>query len=160
MRQVSLVVRCSRRSRDGFGNKRTGFMNKNLKPPTIEIRPLTLADAPFLWEMLYQALYVPHGHPPFPREIVQEPEISRYVHDWGKPDDLGFMALEDSKPVGAVWLRLLTGDNRAGLPFLEAVVEWFAFAQSLGKWGDDSFLCALDGRFAGAAAQATVRCGL
>ena len=87
-------------------------MGKNLESATIEIRPLTLADEPFLWEMLYQALYVPKGHPPFPREIVQEPEINRYVHDWGKPDDLGFVALDDGKPVGAVWLRLLTGDNR------------------------------------------------
>jgi ribosomal protein S18 acetylase RimI-like enzyme len=78
----------------------------------IEIRPLTLADEPFLWEMLYQALYVPEGHPPFPREIVQNPEISRYVQGWGKVDDLGFVALDEGKPVGAVWLRLLTGDHR------------------------------------------------
>jgi ribosomal protein S18 acetylase RimI-like enzyme len=78
----------------------------------IEIRPLTLVDEPFLWEMLYQALYVPEGHPPFPREIVQEPEISRYVQGWGKAGDVGFVALDDGKPVGAVWLRLLAGENR------------------------------------------------
>ena len=86
---------------------------QNLANPLgIFIRPLTEADEPFLWEMLYQALYVPEGHPPFPREIVQEPEISRYVQGWGKTNDLGFVALEGDKPVGAVWVRLLQGDHR------------------------------------------------
>lgn len=87
-------------------------METNFESATIEIRPLTLTDEPFLWEMLYQALYVPEGQPPFPREIVQEPEISRYVQGWGRADDSGFVALAEGQPVGAVWLRLLTGDNR------------------------------------------------
>ena len=78
----------------------------------IEIRALTLADEPFLWEMLYQALHVPPGQPPFPRNIVQQPEISHYVQGWGKADDMGFIALDAGKPVGAAWFRLLMGDNR------------------------------------------------
>ena len=82
-------------------------MEKYFKSVMIEIRPLTLADEPFLWGMLYQALYVPEGHSPFPREIVQKPEISRYIQGWGKADDVGFVALDDGKPVGAVWLRLM-----------------------------------------------------
>jgi ribosomal protein S18 acetylase RimI-like enzyme len=93
----------------------------------IEIRPLTLADEPFLWEMLYQALYVPEGHPPFPREIVRNPEISRYVQGWGKADDLGFIALVEGKPVGAVWLRLLTGDHR-GFGYVDATTPELSIA--------------------------------
>jgi ribosomal protein S18 acetylase RimI-like enzyme len=75
---------------------------------TAEFRVLTAADEPFLWEMLYQALYVPPGQPPFPREILQQPEIACYVHGWGQPHDRGFAALVEGEPVGAAWLRLLT----------------------------------------------------
>ncbi len=79
----------------------------------LTIRPLTIADEPFLWTMLYHALYVPAGQPPFPAEIVQAPEISRYVQGWGQPDDFGFIALIEDKPVGAAWLRLLTGEGKS-----------------------------------------------
>jgi ribosomal protein S18 acetylase RimI-like enzyme len=78
------------------------------------IRPLTKADEPFLWEMLYQALFVPPGHPPFPRELVRRPEISVYVDGWGREDDLGVVAFHAGmqEPIGAAWVRLLTGGKR------------------------------------------------
>ncbi|MCB9135034.1 MAG: GNAT family N-acetyltransferase [Anaerolineales bacterium] len=62
--------------------------------------------------MLYYALYVPAGQPPFPRGIVNEPEIRRYVEGWGQEDDKGVLALVEGKPAGAVWLRLLTGKEQ------------------------------------------------
>ncbi len=79
---------------------------EDLPSLSIEIRPLTPADEPFLWEMLYQAIYIEEGQPPAPREILLLPEIARYVRHWGKPDDLGWVALAAGEPVGAVWLRL------------------------------------------------------
>ncbi len=80
----------------------------------IVVRPLTPSDEGFLWEMLYQALYVPPGAPPLPHEIVRQPEISRYVENWGEPGDAGFAAIDVSvqQPVGAAWIRLLTGERR------------------------------------------------
>lgn len=74
------------------------------------IRPLTPIDQPFLWEMLYQAIYVPTGQPAPSRDIIQQPELARYVEGWGKPDDRGFLALNarTNQPIGAIWLRLLT----------------------------------------------------
>ena len=69
------------------------------------MRAILQADEPFLWEMLYHALYVPEGEPPFPRDIVEQPDISQYVRDWGQPDDAGLIALMDGKDVGAVWIR-------------------------------------------------------
>lgn len=63
------------------------------------------ADEAFLWEMLYHALYVPEGEEPFPRDIVEQPEIAQYVQNWGQPDDAGLIALMDDKNVGAVWIR-------------------------------------------------------
>lgn len=81
-------------------------------PERLEIRPLTPADEPFLWEILYHALYVPAGQPPFPRGIVNEPKIRRYVEGWGREDDYGLLALVEGKPAGAVWLRLFAGEQR------------------------------------------------
>src|SRR4029434_962687 len=62
----------------------------------------------------YQALYVPAGEPSFPPEIVQQPELSRYVAGWGRADDAGLGALleESFEPIGAVWIRLLQGAGR------------------------------------------------
>ena len=41
------------------------------------IRPLTTADDPILWEMLYQALHTSQEAPP--RDIIKHPEFARYV---------------------------------------------------------------------------------
>ena len=79
------------------------------------IHPITPADASFLWEALYHAIYVAPGDTPPKRDIVNRPELARYVHDWGDVNDLGFIAVaeENRQPIGAGWIRLLTGDNRA-----------------------------------------------
>jgi ribosomal protein S18 acetylase RimI-like enzyme len=87
-------------------------LQKNIDSLSIDIRLLTAEDEPFLWEMLYQALFIPPGHPPLPREVLQNPELRCYVQGWGKLEDEGFLALDNGKPVGAVWIRLLTGDER------------------------------------------------
>ena len=77
------------------------------------IRPLKLEDELFLWEMLYQAIYVPEGQTPLPREIVQIPELARYVQGWGREGDCGFLGTNlTSQPIGAVWLRLPIGDYK------------------------------------------------
>jgi GNAT superfamily N-acetyltransferase len=78
------------------------------------IRLAANSDEPFLWEMLYQAIFVPPGSPPLPKEILDSPELARYVAGWGKPDDIGLLAIDvkTSQPVGAAWLRLLTRRNR------------------------------------------------
>jgi ribosomal protein S18 acetylase RimI-like enzyme len=78
------------------------------------IRPLTSEDEPFLWEMLYQAIYVPEGQTAPSREVVHLPELARYVRGWGRADDYGFLASEAAtgQPVGAVWLRLLGSEDK------------------------------------------------
>ncbi len=78
------------------------------------VRPLNKNDEPFLWEMLYQAIYVPEGQPLPPRSIIHQPELAKYVEHWGQPGDTGFAAVDPllDQPVGACWLRLLTGDQR------------------------------------------------
>ena len=78
----------------------------------IDLRPLTLSDQPFLWEMLYQALYVPPGGPPFPRAILDDPDIACYVQGWGRPGDWGLLASAGGVPAGAIWLRQWSGNEK------------------------------------------------
>lgn len=78
------------------------------------LRSLVESDESVLWEMLYHAIYVPPGASPPPRDIVQRPELARYVRGWGRPTDLGVLAIDGAtgEPLGAAWLRLLVDDNR------------------------------------------------
>jgi GNAT superfamily N-acetyltransferase len=74
------------------------------------IRAVIASDEPFLREMLYQSLYVPQGCAPFDRNVVNLPEIAKYVDGWGRAGDLGFIAVDSTtnQPIGAVWMRLFT----------------------------------------------------
>ena len=80
----------------------------------LAIRPLTAVDEPFLWEMLYQAIHIPEGVTPPERDIVYQPELAKYVRDWGRPGDYGFVAIDTANncSVGAAWLRLWTQENK------------------------------------------------
>jgi ribosomal protein S18 acetylase RimI-like enzyme len=78
------------------------------------IRPLTPADEPLLWDMLYYAIYVSEGQAPPEHDVVKQPELATYVAGWGQESDIGFVALdgEGKQPLGAAWLRLLKGDSK------------------------------------------------
>jgi GNAT superfamily N-acetyltransferase len=80
----------------------------------ITLKPLLSTHQEFLWEMLYQALFVPPGHRPFPKDCLQHPDISKYASNWGKTHDRGLIAVEahTQKPVGAAWLRLFTQEQK------------------------------------------------
>jgi len=70
------------------------------------IQPLTAADEPILWEMVYQALRTSHETP---RDIVQQPEYARYVEGWGRAGDTGFVAYDAQRRdelLGAAWFRV------------------------------------------------------
>jgi ribosomal protein S18 acetylase RimI-like enzyme len=80
------------------------------------IRPLTAADEPILWEMLYQALRTSQDAPP--RDIVRQPEYARHVEGWGRAGDTGFVASDARQKddlLGAAWFRLppATGEEEA-----------------------------------------------
>jgi ribosomal protein S18 acetylase RimI-like enzyme len=76
------------------------------------IHPLTAADEPVLWEMLYQALRTSEDAPP--RDIVRQPEYARHVEGWGRAGDTGFVAYDAEKKdelLGAAWFRLPPGES-------------------------------------------------
>ena len=93
------------------------------------IRPLAKSGEAFLWEMLYYALYVPPGQEPFPKEIVNEPEIARYVLGWGKPHDKGFVAVEkiSKRAIGAAWYRLFAA-NQQGYGYISEDIPELSIA--------------------------------
>ncbi len=74
----------------------------------------------FLWEMLYQSIFVPEGqHQPSREEILKEPNIEKYLKNWGRNHDHALIALDgENNLVGAVWIRLLNGEN-AGYGFVD-----------------------------------------
>jgi ribosomal protein S18 acetylase RimI-like enzyme len=83
------------------------------------IRPLTPADEPILWEMLYLGLQTAEGETAPSRDIVRRPELARYVEGWGRTGDAGFVAHDpdEDKLLGAVWFRSSIGDATPELAF-------------------------------------------
>ena len=71
------------------------------------IRQLTSEDEPILWEALYQGLHRAGGDASPSREVLRQPEFARYVEDWGRDGDRGFVAndTETHAFLGAVWYR-------------------------------------------------------
>lgn len=77
------------------------------------IRPVTPNDIPFLWDMLYESLYVPEGEKPFSRDILQDPYICKYVEEWGREGDFGFIAVTpNGEPVGSITVRFFNEENQ------------------------------------------------
>lgn len=93
------------------------------------VEEITSSDEPFLWKMLYQAIYVPAGSIAPPRQIVTSPELSRYVQHWGQENDFGLKArsADDRQPFGAVWLRLMIGENR-GYGYIDDLIPELSIA--------------------------------
>ena len=57
---------------------------------------------------LYEAIFIPKGVEPPPKEIIYQPELQVYVTNFGnQKGDICFVAWADSKIVGAVWVRLM-----------------------------------------------------
>jgi ribosomal protein S18 acetylase RimI-like enzyme len=83
------------------------------------IRPLAPTDEPILWEMLYHALQAADAETTPSPDIVRQPEFARYVEDWGRPGDTGFVAhnADDGQLLGAAWFRSPAGDTTPELAF-------------------------------------------
>ncbi len=76
----------------------------------ISYRQISEVDYFFLREMLYEALFVLEGEKPFPKYILDLPEISKYIEGWGSCD-FGIIAQDGEELIGAVWGRffIVTG---------------------------------------------------
>ena len=72
------------------------------------IRGLRSNETGLLEEFLYEAIFVPEGEEPPPREIVMKPELRVYVDGFGgREGDNCLVAEADGEVVGAVWTRIM-----------------------------------------------------
>jgi ribosomal protein S18 acetylase RimI-like enzyme len=89
-----------------------------------QIRALASDDESGLWTML---MYAAHESS---LEIVrQNAELARYVKDWGRIGDCGFVACEGEEYIGAAWLRLFTAEEH-GYGYIQDDIPELAFAVS------------------------------
>ena len=72
------------------------------------IRPIRPSEIPLLSDFLYEAIFVPKGQNPPPRDILRQPELQVYISNFGQyADDLCYVAEADGRIVGAVWTRIM-----------------------------------------------------
>ena len=71
---------------------------------------MNIGEVGILKDMLYEAIFQPDETKLLPREVIEEPELSVFINNWGQPDDFCLVAEVDDKIVGAVWTRILAGD--------------------------------------------------
>ncbi len=79
------------------------------------IRATEQDDIPFLWDMLYEIRSlrcVREGKDLPSRDVLQTPDLAKYVQDWGRTGDRAFIAMNAQIPIGAAWYRLFTADNK------------------------------------------------
>jgi ribosomal protein S18 acetylase RimI-like enzyme len=82
----------------------------------MQIRPLEARDQALLWELLHVALWDPPPAALRPRAVLELPEVRIYAEHWGKPGDVGVLGERepDAAPLGACWMRLITGGTGLG----------------------------------------------
>ena len=72
------------------------------------IRELRGSEKHLLQDFLYEAIFVPEGTEPPPREIISLPELRIYYEDFGSGRaDNCLLAEENGRVIGAVWTRLM-----------------------------------------------------
>ena len=72
------------------------------------VRPLRPDEFGLLDDFLYEAIFVPAGVEPPPRDIIKQPELSVYTEGFGtSKHDCCLGAELDGRIVGAVWTRIM-----------------------------------------------------
>ena len=83
-----------------------------MPPPAI--RPATIADIPFLWDMSFEAAFIPDDERAAWRGAPEPPaELVKYLDGWGRRGDAGVVAEDiDGTALGAAWYRLFAESDR------------------------------------------------
>jgi GNAT superfamily N-acetyltransferase len=75
----------------------------------VDLRPAGVKDLEHVKWGLYTALaWDPGRELPPPVITLEHPEVVRYHRDWGRPGDLGVLAVADGEVVGIAYCRLFT----------------------------------------------------
>jgi ribosomal protein S18 acetylase RimI-like enzyme len=82
------------------------------------IRKIQANEITFLDEMLYQAIFIGEEETRLPRGITKNPELSKYISDFGQESDICFVAEINGILIGAVWTRLFR-ESEKGYGFVD-----------------------------------------
>ena len=81
------------------------------KMKNITIREILPQEVHKLEDMLYEAIYQPDESKLIPRNVLEIPEVAAYIKNFGeKADDYCLVADLDGEIVGAVWVRIISGE--------------------------------------------------
>lgn len=100
------------------------------------IRSLRTEEYGLLETFLYEAIFVPEGATPPPREILQKPELRVYLDGFGtEAADLALVAERNGNVVGAAWTRIMNdyGHLEDGVPSLAISLLPEARGQGIGS---------------------------
>lgn len=79
----------------------------------IRIREIRENEIGVLEDLLYEAIFQPDKAHPISRTILQIPGVYAYIKDFGtQKDDYCLVADSDGKIIGAVWVRIITGNTK------------------------------------------------
>ena len=72
------------------------------------LRKIEKNEIDLLRDFLYEAIFIPEGVDPPPKDIIDQPELRLYYEGFGggKADN-AIVAEDDGKVVGAVWTRIM-----------------------------------------------------
>lgn len=76
------------------------------------IRVIEPHEYVFLEEMLYEAIYIPEGSGPLPKDIIRVPDLMRYIEDFGRKEDCCLVAEVEGKCIGAIWTRVFDKESK------------------------------------------------
>ena len=79
----------------------------------MRLRPVTPEDTALLTALVAEAVNWTGEQRVAPADVAGDPHLARYATGWGRAGDAGVVAVaDDGTPLGAAWLRVLTGDER------------------------------------------------
>lgn len=82
--------------------------HNNICIDDVIIHSLGKEDYLVLKDFLYEAIFIPDGVAPPPKDIIYNPELKLYYEDFGNGKaDYGLVACIDEKIIGAVWVRIM-----------------------------------------------------
>ena len=72
------------------------------------LREIKENETEILKDFLYEAIFIPEGMEPPPREIIEQPELKLYYDGFGIGEaDFCIVADDEGKVIGAVWTRIM-----------------------------------------------------
>jgi GNAT superfamily N-acetyltransferase len=101
------------------------------------LRLLSSSDAALMERMMLLAGFPPDRE--LPADAREMPHVRRFLDGWGRPGDVGVVALDDAqRPLGAAWARvlddpLLRDDQGAAVAELAVAVEKRARGRGVGS---------------------------